>query len=590
MEGTSCFKSSSCNMSGLKLPVYQYSQSGSQSITGGFVYRGSRLPELQGRYVYGDFASNNIWSFDWDGSTASDNQLIGSIPGFGFSLVSFGQDQNNELYICSFDGNIYTFASTEDGNELEVAGTANSDGWRFLGTPRTDEAYNSLLSGVWTQGATGASTTAGEPNVLVWDETTRQFTAVTNLGETIPNSQGFIGFLYEDDDPTTGGIQGGWPKTLTSSGTLKTGTTNFPISYTASADPDAGFNLVSNPYPFSIDWEASSGWTKTNMEDAIYIWDPNANRYKQRVDGDGDNINLIAPFQAFFVQASGSGAALSANETVRQDGGVFLKNKTQNNAPIISLKLNGENFEDKTYITFKADADFQKDRKDALKLQSLSEEYLTFYTRTDDNIALAINSMPRGLSDTVQVPLFVETTQGGEYEMSWELKNLPIGFDIIIEDTEQNRLIDLNIKNKYSFELSPQKLDGETQVKDFPKTIKMKQADTNPRFIAHIYPKGSNSGGSNTEIIPSKVVLEQNYPNPFNPNTVIRFGLPRASDVDIRVFNIIGQEVAKIVSGQRFSSGFHEVNFDASRLSSGIYIYQIRAEGFSRSRGMTIIK
>ena len=594
VEGFECYPPmTTCDKTGLKDPVFVYSLSGSQSVTGGFIYRGSRLSELQGRYVYGDFISGDVWSFEWDGSSASDNQLIDSIS--MFDLVSFGQDQNNELYICSFDGNIYTFASTEDGNELEVAGTTSEDGWRFLGTPRTNEAYNSLLSGTWTQGSTGASTTAGDPNVLVWDETTRQFEAVSDLGQDIPNSQGFIAYMYEDDDPTTGGIQGGWPKTLTSSGTLKTGTVNFPISYTSPSAPDdtlAGFNLVSNPYPFSIDWEAASGWTKTNMEDAIYIWDPNANggngAYKQLVDGVGDDINLIAPFQAFFVQASGSGAALSVNETVREDGGVFLKEK--NNTPIISLKLSREDFEDKTYITFKANADFKKDRKDALKLQSLSEEYLAFYTKTAESIALAVNSMPSNLTDTVQVPLFVETTKAGKYQMDWQLKDLPVGFDIIIEDLELGNLINLSTENRYSFNVTAAKSKVETRENSIPQTIKIKQAVSKPRFVVHIYPNGSNPGGDNTVIIPSQVVLEQNYPNPFNPNTVIRFGLPEASNVDIRIFNIIGQEVMRLVEGQRFNAGFHNVNFDASSLSSGIYIYQITTKGSATSKKMTIVK
>ena len=110
MEGSLCYEpSTGCDTSGLELPVFEYGRSEGQSITGGYVYRGSRLPELEGRYIYGDFGSGRIWSLAWDGETASDNQLIGQIG--GGLLITFGQDQDGEVYFGSFDGNIYTFES-----------------------------------------------------------------------------------------------------------------------------------------------------------------------------------------------------------------------------------------------------------------------------------------------------------------------------------------------------------------------------------------------------------------------------------------------------------------------------------------------
>ncbi len=117
MEGSLCFDPvSGCDQTGLELPVFEYSQPGSQSVTGGFRYRGSDVPELAGRYVYADFVSGNVWSFEFDGVNASDNQLIDQLT--GNSVVCFGEDQDRELYICSFDGNIYrTGTSVVTSNE-----------------------------------------------------------------------------------------------------------------------------------------------------------------------------------------------------------------------------------------------------------------------------------------------------------------------------------------------------------------------------------------------------------------------------------------------------------------------------------------
>jgi hypothetical protein len=75
---------------------------------------------------------------------------------------------------------------------------------------------------------------------------------------------------------------------------------------------------------------------------------------------------------------------------------------------------------------------------------------------------------------------------------------------------------------------------------------------------------------------PLAFVLHQNYPNPFNPNTTIEFDLPKMSDVTIKVFNIIGEEVATLVS-DRLSAGSYSYEWDASKYASGVYLYRLQA-------------
>ena len=89
--------------------------------------------------------------------------------------------------------------------------------------------------------------------------------------------------------------------------------------------------------------------------------------------------------------------------------------------------------------------------------------------------------------------------------------------------------------------------------------------------------------------LPEKFVLEQNYPNPFNPSTTIRYGLPQKSAVQLTIFNTLGQQVATIVQGEQ-EAGNHEVRFDGSNLSSGVYFYRLQAGEFVQTRKLLLLR
>lgn len=103
LEGTSCYKNTDCDTAGLIAPIFKYGRTNNdKSITGGYVYRGTAIPELNGYYIYGDFVSGRIWALNPEGN----NQLLLET---GLGISSFGTDSDNELYVCSFDGKIYRF-------------------------------------------------------------------------------------------------------------------------------------------------------------------------------------------------------------------------------------------------------------------------------------------------------------------------------------------------------------------------------------------------------------------------------------------------------------------------------------------------
>ncbi|HEX9739514.1 MAG TPA: T9SS type A sorting domain-containing protein, partial [Ignavibacteriaceae bacterium] len=83
--------------------------------------------------------------------------------------------------------------------------------------------------------------------------------------------------------------------------------------------------------------------------------------------------------------------------------------------------------------------------------------------------------------------------------------------------------------------------------------------------------------------------LSQNYPNPFNPSTKIEFKLPVESKITLTIFNVIGEKVTDLINGKLFSSGVHEILFDASHLASGIYFYSFQTSRFSKTKKMILL-
>jgi hypothetical protein len=90
-------------------------------------------------------------------------------------------------------------------------------------------------------------------------------------------------------------------------------------------------------------------------------------------------------------------------------------------------------------------------------------------------------------------------------------------------------------------------------------------------------------------IVPSAYRLEQNYPNPFNPTTNIRYSIPNASHVSLKVYDVLGREVATLVNEEQ-SAGNYVADLDATNLSNGTYFYTLKAGAFTDTRKMMVLK
>jgi len=106
MEGSRCFRSPGCDQTGLTLPVFEYSHQEGCSVTGGYVYRGSAIPALEGHYFYSDFCQGWVRSLRYAGGAVTDEASWPTLSPGG-SILSFGEDSAGELYILQASGGVF---------------------------------------------------------------------------------------------------------------------------------------------------------------------------------------------------------------------------------------------------------------------------------------------------------------------------------------------------------------------------------------------------------------------------------------------------------------------------------------------------
>lgn len=175
MEANACYNpSSGCDETGLLKPVWAYSHSnGDASITGGFVYRGSSIPLLVGKYIYADYVSGRIWALTYDGITTAINQMLIDTP---YLISSFGEDNDRNLYVLSYqEGRLYKLVGPSTGIESEGAKAPTRS---FLGqnfpNPVSTRDGNSETSFEFSVG------TYGHTSLRVFDVLGREIATLVN--------------------------------------------------------------------------------------------------------------------------------------------------------------------------------------------------------------------------------------------------------------------------------------------------------------------------------------------------------------------------------------------------------------------------
>jgi len=357
-----------------------------------------------------------------------------------------------------------------------------------------------------------------------------------------------------------------------------TGTENaVGATYTPAHGSGTQYAIGGNPFASTIDWDnVTKG---DDVANSVWVWNPGTDTYDAYNAGNGLLTGgLIAPFQGFWFEYDGALSGITFPVGAKSTGGTFRGKEAVSRRMVVrATDSEGSNH---AWVSFRDGATLGEDDFDAVKFTPLSADYIQLFTMVSDK-AHDINSLPIDLVDALEIPLGVSSTRGGTVTLDLTELNLPDGWAASLRDNVTGVTVAVDANFSYSYESSRAKA---APVGEAPHVL----AATAPRFTLIVDPLGTTStenGKQTTE----NFQLEQNYPNPFNPSTVVGFRLSVAGHATLKVYDVLGREVAVLVNGT-LSAGSHSVNFDASNLTSGVYMYKLEAGGMSQTKRMTLVK
>ncbi|MDP3667512.1 MAG: T9SS type A sorting domain-containing protein [Sediminibacterium sp.] len=339
------------------------------------------------------------------------------------------------------------------GNLTMQGWLANGFGYKYLGSPFQAATVNEMSDDVNLSSSFAA--------VYKFDENqaSNGWITYTTATDTLKPMRGYL-FQMGTDLAA---------KTIDMTGVVNNGNLSLTL-YNNNQAYTKGFNLVSNPYPSPVNWDASSGWTKTNIDNTIYYFNTNStdqyggtySSYINGVSSDDTANNIIPAMQGFFVHVS--------EGTIPVTGTLGVSNATRiTSTPTVYRKLNGGDpvpllrlwatftgnaRSDATVIYFQNTATKKFDKNlDALKLMNNTAGVPNLYSLTADAKKLSINALPEPDS-SIRVPLGIHIMLGGKVSFfTTDTKALPAGLYGYLYDAVKDYYHNLKDNSHYLCEL-----------------------------------------------------------------------------------------------------------------------------------------
>ena len=496
-------------------------------------------------------------------------QSMGLLGALNFLTATELASNGNLTLISTSDGtdNNATIGTIPNGGsvtgDVTVQRFVSGEGeiWRYLSSPITNASIADWqddfpITGNFDDPSNGPGINSSKPSLYLYGEsgsgTDKQLgwlaypTSGSASDNLIEPGAGYSALIIGGETPTV----------IEVTGPINQGGFGFNVSNAGS-----GWNLLGNPYPATIDWGNPTGWSNSNLANAIYIRNnENGNSNSviaSYVDGVGTNggTGLIATGQSFWVQAIGANPSLSINERAKSGStGVFFRNQAPGN--LFRIRLTSQSQSDEAVIRFRGDATSGYDPQfDAKKFKNGTINLASFIE--DPEQSMAINTLPE-LTESVSVQLALSNVKPSNYSLLFsELNKLNLPYSIHLIDHHIDSVLLVTDSTGYDF--STDSLPGSYQQR-FELRIDLKQAPS-------------------TETIPSLSELAM-YPNPVSGYLNIVDPGP-GNSTSLVVYNNSGKKVmhAHLVK----SGGTAQVDF--SILPPGVYFV-----GLTGSAGKTLTK
>lgn len=330
---------------------------------------------------------------------------------------------------------------------------------------------------------------------------------------------------------------------------------------TYSIEINYGWNIISNPYEKTINWQDIAGQNGLNSNEIIYDW--NGSKYTEpstfeTYKGYYFN-NIVASRSSLKIPYSFIGKISKDEFSKKISNGSFIKLSLILNRQEVSYIIAGINPSSKNdfdnFDYFAPPGDFASVRIH-IENNNLSIPYKQ----------LSVDYRPE-INEGQVYDLRIKNASNQSVDLITRgLENFP-GFEVYLLDENSNHFYNLKYKD-------------EIVVSPLHTNYKYKLLIGNKDFINSI----------KENYIPKEYILYQNYPNPFNPSTIIKYQIPNDNTlVELKIFDVLGKEITTLIN-EIHDSGIYEVEFDGSNLSNGVYFYTLKSGSYSSTKKMIMLK
>lgn len=447
-----------------------------------------------------------------------------------------------------------TIAVTQIIDNILVTGTGGSANG-FDNSPNNNHSFKT-----YTESVAGASANG--------------WTYPANVNSTVANGMGMCVFVRGDRNTIDPFNTSGTPNdaTIDYTGALNQKDFTTTLSYTNTGSTADGFNLVANPYPSAIDWKAASGWTKTNVQNKVWIYNPatgSYGTYDATLDvGTNSCTRYIASGQGFFVKTTGASPSLGFKESVKVTNtpSNFFRSAAINNLVRLTLVKDSLNT-DESIIYLNPDA--QREDTDEFDANKFFNDDMNMYTKSSNGTNLAINGFPVPYeTDTIRISLF--SYQGsdvwsGDYRFDFSgINTLDDSLDLYLLDLYDSVKTDMRAFSEYHFSITDAASMGNNR---FRLVIRNNSLRTSVPATA------ANSDNN----------LFNVYPNPFKEELKITFAEAISNErVQVTLKDALGRTIYD--AGEVSANGTFSIQ-PGNDLAKGLYIIQIRGNNiFSQKK------